>query len=1403
MQTRTRSAFTTIHSEGAILPPDLLQRIAEGSPRAGGLDGLRPEEDYHLARGERLNEAINRSWNRLLGAWAAFRGQAERLGAGDPGTTLTRERWLLPLFQELGYGRLATARAVELDGKSYAVSHAWAAVPIHLAGFRVSLDTRTAGVAGAARSSPHGLVQELLNRSDERLWGFVANGLRLRILRDNASLTRQAYVEFDLEAMMDGEAYSDFVLLWLLCHQSRVEAEKPEDCWLERWSKTAQEQGTRALDQLRGGVTQAIEQLGAGFLAHAANRPLKERLRTGDLDKQEYYRQVLRLVYRLLFLFVAEDRDLLLDPAAPPEARERYSRYYSTARLRHLAERRIGDRHADLYQALRLVLVRLGSEGGCPELGLPALGSFLFSNASTPDLDGCAIANRDLLEAVRALAFMTDHRARRAVDYKNLNVEEMGSVYESLLEMHPILDSGAGSFQLSTAAGNEQKTTGSYYTPQSLVACLLDSALDPVLDQAAKQPDPEAAILNLKVCDPACGSGHFLIAAARRIAKRLAGVRTGDDEPSPEAVRHELRRVIGRCLYGVDMNPMAVELCKVALWMEALEPGRPLSFLDHHIQLGNSLLGTTPALMAGGIPDAAFEPIEGDDKAVCSEFKKRNKQQREGQRSLFDHALQPWDRLGDLAAGMALLEEIGDETIAGVRGKEEWYAEQVRSSGYRFGRLLADAWCAAFVWKKTKDFDYPITEEVFRAIERNPFNLAGWMQAEIERLSGQYRFFHWHLAFPDVFRAPGVDGKPHQRRPALGMPGEPDQSQAGWIGGFDAVLGNPPWERIKIQEKEWFATRRPDIAAAPNADRRRRMIRALAEEDPALFNAFAEDKRGAEGESHLVRDSGRFPLCGRGDVNTYSIFAETNRLILGATGRAGFIVPSGIATDDTTKFFFQDLTESGALASFYEFENEGFFSAGQGHMVRFALTTLAGSQGRASAADFVFQGKAIGELKDQGRHFALTAADIALRNPNTRTCPIFRSHRDAELTKAIYRRVPVLIREGPPEENPWGIRFLAMFHMSNDSGLFSTREQLEADGWRLDGNAFRRGSHRCLPLYEAKMLYQFNHRHGDYGLLRAGQRSHVLPPTPDELIADPAYLVMPDYWVPEAEVKARLAGHWHYGWLLGWRDVTDARASARTVIVTVLPGVGVGHKFPLMMPRNVRPHGIADLQANLDSFALDYTARQKIGGISLTYFYLKQLPVLPPEAYDHPCRWSPDERLAGWIAARVLELTYTAWDLQAFAQDLGYDGPPFVWDVERRFLLRSELDAAFFHLYGVERDDVDYIMEQFPIVRRNDVKRLGEYRTKRVILEIYDAMAAAMAPFDKALLSEAEGLRMSGGTPYETRLDPPPADPRAAHPADSDGRTLRRVAEGPQAYEPGDEPRSAADAGWRAEQGLP
>lgn len=783
--TRTTRTFSAVKTEGGLLPQDILSRIQSGDP---DLPGTSPET-YNLAPHERIGEAANRAWSRLGTIWHAFQEALEKEPEDSPATGLTRDRWLLPLFQELGYGRLPKGASLEAEGKSFAISHTWNHSPIHLLGCRVDLDRRQKGVAGAAKSSPHGLVQEFLNRSEDHLWGFVTNGYRLRVLRDHHSLTRQSYVEFDLQTILDGEQYSEFLLLWLVCHQSRVEAEQPEACWLETWANTSRDEGVRALDKLRGGVEKAIEALGTGFLSHPANTALRAALESGKLDKQDYYRQLLRLVYRLIFLFVAEERGALLDPNALEEARARYSRWYDTHRLRLLAEKRRGSPHGDVWRGLALVMENLYA--GYPALGLPALGSRLWGAAACPALMQAQCANEHVLTAIRQLSHIQEGATRYPVNWRNIGADELGSIYEGLLELHPRVNREAGGFSLDTAAGHERKTTGSYYTPTALVDCLLEASLDPLLDEASKQPDPEHAILDLKVCDPACGSGHFLVAAARRIAGRLAAVRSGDDEPSPEEVQRALRDVVGRCVYGVDLNPMAVELCKVSLWMEAIEPGRPLSFLDGHIQCGNALLGATPEAMSQGIPDVVFKPTKGEvdyDESVAKRLVARNRDERRGQGTMFSGIADTFAIGDDQWVKQAdALESISDDSIGAVEFKEGAWRKLIDDENRREAWFAADAWCAAHFWPKRpgKAEQAAPTHGTWVRI-RDGAATDFLVKSEVQSVADRLGFFHWHLAFPHIFRS--------ER-------GKVDSS-TGAHGGFDAIVGNPPFQDSESMKRE-------------------------------------------------------------------------------------------------------------------------------------------------------------------------------------------------------------------------------------------------------------------------------------------------------------------------------------------------------------------------------------------------------------------------------------------------------------------------------------------------------------------------------------------------------------------------------------------------------------------------
>jgi len=1367
---RRGNDFQTIRSEGGLLPSDLLRRILDPRENVPGTNA----EDYGLPHGERLNETITQSWNRLRRHWTEFRQAAEKLPEGEPGTGLTNDRWNLPLLRELGFGPVPVSSGPEIGGRSYAINRFLGPVPVHLIGCGLSLDHRAAGVRGAAAANPHGLVQDFLNRAEGYLWGIVSNGFRFRILRDNKALSRQCYLEFDLEAMFDGEVFSDFVLLWLTAHATRFTVEdgaRAETCRLEQWTKLAEEQGTRALESLKEGVEKALEVLGQGLVGHPHNTALRESLRTGTLSLSDFHSQLLRVVYRLIFLFVAEDRTLeglpLLHPRDASEegrrARERYSMYYSTGRLRDLSSRIRGSRHGDLWQQFNLLVGALSGDNrfalARDQLALPNLGSFLWSPESTVSLnaasltmtEGTELTNTDFLEAIRHLAYTRQGNILRPVDYRNLGSEELGGVYESLLALTPQISGDGTRFSFAEFAGNERKTSGSYYTPDSLVQCLLDSALDPVVEEAIKGKtgrDAERAILSLKVCDPAVGSGHFLVGAAHRLARHLARARAialGESEPSPPVYQHAIRDVISHCLYGVDISPMAAELCRVSLWLEALEPGKPLSFLDHHIRVGNSLLGTTPELIAQGIPDDAFKPIEGDDKKACAELKKRNRAERRGWGPLFER--QEAEIQVRLAKAAAELEELPDDRPDDIQFKELMFRDREGTGEYRHKKLLADAWCAAFVM--TKHFKGLGCESSPVGITQGHLNdLAGGRRlpvelwAEIERLAGKYAFFHWNLAFPEVFTG----------------------------GGFDVSLGNPPWGQIQFEPEEFFAGLAPSIAKTANTDLRNKMIAKLQVEDPQLFSEYTAEIRRLQAHQLFVHASGRFPTTSYGRLNTAPLFCEACREVTRSTGRIGIVVPTGIATDSFNQFAFQNIVSTHSLFSLFSFENEEFIFPAVHHATKFCLFTCGSAKGSfASTSEFIFFARQVEHLKDPERVFRLSSEDIRLLNPNTQTCPIFRYNRDAELTKAFYRRVPVLINENPKRVNPWGITFQLMFMMNTDSHRFRTREQLEVDAWDLDGNVFKRGIDHFLPLYEGKMIHHFDHRWGTYdGQTQAQANQGKLPELDSVMHADSQLQSTPHYWVSKTDVEGRLADLWPHDWLLGWRDITGA-AVLRTVICSMFPRVGAVNNLPLILS-NRSAQAVACLTANLNSYVLDYIARQKVGGSHINFYLIQQFPVLPPENYDVLCLWGgKNATLQAWLLPMVLELIYTAWDMKPFASDCSHSGPPFRWDEGRRFLLRCELDAAFFHLYlGTEEDwnkepesltsafptprhALDYVMETFPIVKRKDEAAYGTYRTKDTILEIYDALTEAIRT----------------GRPYQTRLDPPPGPP-----ADEQGNFL-------------------------------
>lgn len=1315
------SGIDTLSIEGSLFTGEWLAKVS-------ALQAQRQADaDYAVRAGFNLREEIALSWRSAQALWGRFhhaRHQLSVQGAGPSRQSLEHtQRFVADLLRQcLGFDLETVTTPWLHNGRSYPVTFSalGGKVPLVVSPFDEAKPLDTAhDVLGdhsgdrTRRRSAFGLLQETLNAAGDTLWGVATNGLQLRLARDNASLTRPAWLSVDLERLFTEERFADYSVLWLMLHASRFGSpgSAATECPLEQWRNACREQGTRARESLRTGVEQALLVLGQGFVSHPANTALREALTSGELSPQGYYRELLRLVYRQIFLLTVEERDILHPPGADAAAVSLYAEGYSLRRLRERAVRRSAhDRYSDLWQGLKQVWRGLAT--GQPALALPPLGG-LFESAQCPHLDASRLENRHLLTALFHLAWIRENATAplTRVNWRDMGPEELGSIYESLLELVPQLSDDHRRFDFQTGdatRGNARKTTGSYYTPDPLVQELLDSALEPVIaTKLANVPVGQAAVdalLSISVLDPACGSGHFLLAAARRIAVHLARIRAqireglnGGGQPTPDDYRHALRDVVTHCIFGADLNPMALELARMALWLEAYTPDAPLGFIDHHFQLGNALLGLVNIKdLLQGIPDGAYAELTGDDKAVCRDLKRKNKTERTALERLVEAekrggglGLEP--DISQLAQALQEVEALPDDSLAAVAIKRQRYESASHGSDAQRLRLqqACDLYTSAFMATKSAAMAIPTTQDMVNALLGQPVDAGKKTLAQT--IASSLPLLHWPLAFATVFAQ----------------------------GGFSLVLGNPPWERIKLQEEEFFASRSESIANARNKAERQRAIDRLATQpagspERRLFDEFVAAKHLAEASSTYCHGP-RYPLTGTGDVNTYALFAETALQLLHQQGRAGLVLPSGIATDDSTKAFFGEISK-GRISQLVDFENrEGIFPAVDSRM-KFCLLSI----GAAPSARFAFFLTNTAQLQDHRRSFTLSADDIARLNPNTRTAPVFRSQKDAEITKGIYERVPVFWDENKADGNPWGIRFMTMFHMSNDSHLFRDARR-------------RHELANPVALYEAKMIHQFDHRWATY----VGDSDDSRDMT-DEEKADPSKIVQPRYWVENQEVDQRLAEkEWRRKWLLGFRDITNT-TNERTCIAAVIPRIGCGNKFPLLLLEEQRASLAACLIAGLSSLCLDYVARQKLGGTTMNYFYVKQFPVLPSTTFT--------ERLLDQIVPRYLELVFTSNDMQPYYADIveensAWDtrtgaqrGTPWKWNPSRRSCIRAELDAIYAQLYGVSRDELRYILDPedlmgnsypsqtFRGLREKEVKLYGEYRTRRLVLEAWDKL---------------------------------------------------------------------------------
>ena len=953
---------------------------------------------------------------------------------------------------------------------------------------------------------------------------------------------------------------------------------------------------------------------------------------------------------------------------------------------------------------------------------------------------------------VAAAVYDLSHReaggSHRFVNYRDMSVQQLGSIYERLLEHEPARR-GDGSITIRPNP-YVRKDSGSFYTPQELVDLILDHTLKPLVEERLKafeekaaalqgdprpkarrraelsRLDPAEAVLELKVLDPAMGSGHFLVTAVDFLSDTIAALIERvpavpewlDDYASPlvqriEGIRRDIleraresdwvideaqltdqaiirRMVLKRCIYGVDKNPLTVELAKVSLWLHSFTVGAPLSFLDHHLRAGDSLIGLRVNDARQELSDlgglAAVSAIAGAEAAT------------QGMQRI--EAMSDAD-VSEVRESAALFGEV-EKTTAGLRGLLDF--------------LRGWHWLTAGMKKKElAQFKAPLIEAL-EADLQNAFGLlahgpvaaedsaSGFRQlwSDARAIADREGFLHWEVAFPGVWRY-WQNARPE--------------------GGFDAVIGNPPWDRIKLQEVEWFAPRAPELALAPTAAARRRGIQRLRDAGDPLADAFDDAKARADSLGQLVRTCGDYPLLGGGDVNLYSLFVERALCLVKPGGLVGLLTPSGIYADKTAADFFKSVSTRGRVGGLFDFENKKIFFKDIHASFKFCALIVGGEERRFDETRCAFFLHDTAGIDDADRCFPLAPSDFARVNPNTGTAPVFRTRRDADITRRIYESHPVLVdRSGGGERKVWPVRYATMFHMTNDSHRFRTAMQLEADGfYPVQGNRWKRGVDLFVPLYEGKMVQAFDHRAAS---VVVNPQNLNRPAQPREATAeehaDPNWLPDPQFWVNSVDVE------WLEGleWVAAFKDVT-APTNVRTMIAVVMPRSAYGNTLPILMPDTAHSTAYRQnawlLASCLNSCAFDFVSRKKVQGQHLNWFIVEQLPVITPADYD---RSFGDKTARVLVRDHVLRLTYTAHDMAPFAHDLGYDGPPFSWNGEERRHLRARLDALYFHLYGLSRDDAGYVLDTFPIVRREDEKAFGRYRTRDMILAYMNALGA-------------------------------------------------------------------------------
>lgn len=1363
--------YTSIHIYGHILTDDILHAIETDE----SFDGNKAI-DFHSSD---LAFDIDYAWSCLRNDYNFFNA---RNNISDTYGTRRARDLIGRLLTNLGYQLKSQNEHILVDNVAYDISFLDEKLnnfPVHIVGDIAKDELNTKQLDGNTldlrvkgkykQRSPHATMQAYLNATDNT-YGVIANGKTIRLIRSSGQLVKLNYIEFDIKKMVEEDKYKEFCLLYRLLHCSRFVVSNNNSCIFERWFNKSIESGHR----IRDGLSKAVEKAMFTIINAAmqndgdGNDLLRNSVNSKLLSLAQFNKELIHFIYRLLFLFIIEDRKLIFDRNEKDQTNSEevsyyesiYYQYYAVSNLRHKSEIDYlhNPDHNDLWLGLMDTFKLFESGNFGKSLGIAPLGGVLFGRDTLKYLKQCNITNKQLLDAFSSLDEFYDEKGNKVrINYSSLDVEEFGSVYEGILEMRPYLNADN---TVSYVNGLDRKTTASYYTRPDLVQALIKTTLEPAIQERLKEHKGNIdaqikSLLSMRVCDPACGSGHFVLAMARTLAWHICSLRTGEDNPASSDYRHALHEVIANCVYAVDLNPDAVELCKVVLWIEGYCAGKPLSFLDHHIRCGNSVLGLGLDfdMLLKGVPNDAFN-INSKNKALKKELNQANKDalnyfvesslnkdlsplEQAQQFSLFQNPSAKFninEVVEQLGALFAKLPDLPGDTEEQELAKQE-YLNKLKSSEqmqalYNAANIYTYAYFKEFndndlisITQPSTLSDYsitispniPYTATVYQALDQlkddhSHTKLNQALVAEATQAAQDYHFFHWALEFPDIYAQ----------------------------GGFDVMCGNPPWEKIKIEDKQWFNHEgEQEIAQSDKTDKRNKLIAQLSNTNPSLYDKYLRAKSSVACTSKFLRFSKRFELTAKGDIDLYPLFAEHSMSL--CRGLWSIIVPSGIATSDGNKEFFQTLTNENRLSSLYCFDNkEQLFNIHRSY--NFCLLSAQAPSNKINEVSVGFMLTKLDQILDQNYVFKIKTSDFAKFNPNTNTAPNFRTQYDAVLASKIYDNSSIIIKdnsEGKTTDNPWNIKFSRMFDMSNDSKLFKTYEDLTNAGATIKGDSFVLNDNLYVPLMEAKMFWHYNHHYSAFPI-DLEKRPESIPNVSCDELQDVHFAIKPWYWISSTEVeRAASKGNEPSSFVLTFRKISNS-TNERTMIACLMPKYLAFGDSVNCMVINLSLCKKVILCSILNSLIFDYATRQKMTGININFFIVKQLPVLRPEQIDEVNQWQ--------LVKRVAELAYFNHDMDEFAKDLSAElsqeqneelgnrlikQEPWVFDELRRAQLQAEIDAIVAKLYGLNNEELNYILdpedifgadcthETFRVLKSNEIKEFGEYRTKRLVLEAW------------------------------------------------------------------------------------